>query len=343
MTNILVTGDRGYVGSIFCSQAIDAGYTIQGYDLGLYDDYYVKKINSRYNSITGDVRDLNYSLFNNIDVVVVLAALSNDPLGEFNKQITFDINYSSAVQTAKIAKKAGVRKMIFLSSQSIYGISNTDLELEEDTCKISPVTAYAEAKWLAEQELLSLASSDFCITMLRPATVFGASPSMRCDIVYNNLIASAFTSGKIIIKSDGTPWRPILYIKDLSSAILAVIKSENDIVNRRAYNVGIKNGNYTVKQIATAASEAMSGCQLVYTNEHVDQRTYKVNFNRIYDELGKNYQPTGSLILGGQELINFYKKISLSHKMLNGPMTNRLMALREQISFGKFSSQLERI
>ena len=206
-----------------------------------------------------------------------------------------------------------------MSSQSLYGVSETDDELTEDESRKAPVTAYAEAKWKGEQELKQLATEDFCVTILRPATVFGASPNMRCDIVFNNLVGSAYTTGTILIKSDGTPWRPILHIADLSDAILAAINADPLITNRRAYNVGVKNGNYTVKQIADAAANSISGCELVYTNEHTDPRTYKVNFDRIYRELGSYWQPSGSLKSGGDELRGFYEKISLSEQMLNGP------------------------
>ena len=343
MSNVLITGDRGYIGSILADFLITKGLNVSGYDLGLYDDYYVSQHELNYGSVTGDVRNITSQDFKDVDSVVWLAALSNDPLGEFNASITMDINSHAAVQGAKLAKKAGVKHFIFLSSQSIYGVSKVDEELDEDKGIKSPVTAYASAKWEAEQKLIELTDSEFTVTFLRPSTVFGASPNLRCDIVYNNFIGSAITSGTIEIKSDGSPWRPIIHVNDLSLAIYSTLLADRASVNGRAYNVGVKGGNYTVKQLAMAASSAVENSELTFTNEHTDPRTYKVSFDRINTELGNYFQPFWGLENGGIQLRDFFMSVNLTKQKFNGPHTNRLLALKEQIQLGKITNEIERI
>jgi len=343
MSKILVTGDRGYIGSVLTDFLIQKGFQVSGFDLGLYDDYYVSNRNSQYASSIGDVRHMSHKQFTDIEAVVWLAALSNDPLGEFNSTLTMEINCDAVVQGAKLAKKMGVKRFIFLSSQSIYGISKANKELEEDSSIKAPVTAYAEAKWKAEQQLLELCDENFCVTFLRPSTVFGASPNLRCDIVYNNFIGSAITSGLIEVKSDGSPWRPIIHINDLSLAIYATLMALPEKVNARAYNVGINGGNYTVKELALAASDAVKDSRLIFTNEHTDPRTYQVSFNRINHELGSIFKPSWRLDNGGDQLYNYFKKINLTKEKFLGPYTNRLAALKEQILLGKINKEIERI
>ena len=192
--NILVTGNNGYIGSVLTEILLDKGYDVTGYDSNYYEGVISDTISSRISQINKDIRDVSKEDLENIDAIIHLAALSNDPLGEFNPELTFDINYGSTIKLAKLAKELEIERFVYSSSQSMYGISETDEELDEDNSIKNPLTAYAKAKWDAECELKTLGTDDFIITCFRPSTVFGVSPKLRCDIVFNNLVASAYIS-----------------------------------------------------------------------------------------------------------------------------------------------------
>ncbi|MBT6470986.1 MAG: SDR family oxidoreductase, partial [Candidatus Marinimicrobia bacterium] len=208
-----------------------------------------------------------------------------------------------------------------------YGVSDTSSELDEDNSEKNPVTAYAIAKWNAEQQLHSMITDDFVVTSFRPSTVFGASPRLRCDIVFNNLVACAYTTGKIEIMSDGTPWRPVVHIKDVCSAFIAGVEAPSTIVSGKAFNVGIPNGNFTVRDIAEAAQRSVPGSELIFTGEHTDPRTYRVSFNRILSELKDYYKPKWDLDMGGKELVEMFDRIGFTEKQFRGKETIRLQQL----------------
>tara|TARA_B100001057_G_C22841555_1_gene947297 strand:- start:702 stop:1736 length:1035 start_codon:yes stop_codon:yes gene_type:complete len=331
---ILVTGNLGYVGTVLSEELATRGYNFIGLDVGFYEDCLLGKIkNKNFNQIYKDIRDLEENDLEGIDCIIHLAALSNDPLGALNEKLTYDINYQATVRLAELSKKMNVKKFIYLSSLSIYGISNVDEELDEYKSIKNPITAYAKAKWMAEQEIHKLSDDKFTIVSLRPSTVFGVSNRLRSDIVFNNLVGCAFTTNNIEIKSDGTPWRPIVHIKDLCEAIIACIKAPKNIIFNQAFNVGIKNGNYTVKEIAEAAQKAVPGSKLVFTGEHgSDSRTYKISFNKIISELKDYYKPSWDLHKGGLELTDFFKKVSLKESDFRGFKTNRLECLKKKLS-----------
>jgi nucleoside-diphosphate-sugar epimerase len=324
---ILVTGDRGYIGSVLVKILQKKGYSVVGYDSGFFDSNLLENFNTKYLKITKDLRDIKIEDFIDIDGVIHLAGLSNDPLGEFSPKLTQDINFIGTTRLAKLAKKAGVSRFVYASSQSMYGISDTSTELDEDDSEKNPVTSYAIAKWNAEQELHNMSSKDFVVTSMRPSTVFGASPRLRCDIVFNNLVACAYTTGKIEIMSDGTPWRPIVHIRDVCSAFIAGIEAPASIVSGRAFNVGILNGNYTVRDIAEAAQRAVPGCDLIFTGEHTDPRTYRVSFRRILSELKDFYKPKWNLDKGGKELVEFFDRVNFNQQQFRGRETIRLQQL----------------
>lgn len=328
---ILVTGDRGYIGSLLVTILQNEGYSVVGYDSGFFDNNLLESANTNYPKYTKDLRDINIEDFSGISHVIHLAGISNDPLGEFSPKLTEEINYVGTIRLAKLAREAGVSRFVYASSQSMYGISDTSIELDEDQSEKNPVTSYAIAKWKAEQDLHKMSSEEFVVTSMRPSTVFGASPRFRCDIVFNNLVACAYTTGKIEIMSDGNPWRPIVHIKDVCSAFIAGLKAPASIVSGKAFNVGIENGNYTVRDIAEAAQRAVPGSKLVFTGEHKDPRTYKVSFTRILTELKDYYKPHWDLDKGGVELVNFFKKVNFNEQMFRGRDTIRL----SQLSFLK--------
>ena len=272
-----------------------------------------------------------------VNAIIHLAGLSNDPLGEFSPELTEDINYHGTMRLAEMAKDVGVSRFVYASSQSMYGISDTCNELDEDDSEKNPVTAYAIAKWNAEQQLHSMSTDDFVVTSLRPSTVFGASPRLRCDIVFNNLVACAYTTGIIEIMSDGSPWRPVVHIKDVCSAFIAGLEAPAASVSGRAFNVGIPDGNFTVRDIAEAAQRSVPGSELIFTGEHTDPRTYRVSFKRILTELKDYYKPEWDLDMGGKELVEFFDRISFTEKQFRGQETIRL----QQLSYLKETNRID--
>ena len=222
----------------------------------------------------------------------------------------------------------------------MYGISKLDKELEEEKSEKNPVTAYAKTKWEAEKKIKTLNDDNFTVVMFRPSTVFGASPRLRCDIVFNSLIACAFTTGRIEILSDGSPWRPIIHIKDLCNAFISGIEAPSKLVGGEAFNVGIKNGNYTVKELAEAAQRVVPGSELVFLNQHTDPRTYKVSFNKILTVLKDYFKPEWSLDKGGHELVEYFKKIDFKESDFRNEKVNRLMKLEKLIKEKKINNNL---
>ena len=223
----------------------------------------------------------------------------------------------------------------------MYGVSDTTVAIDEDNSPKNPVTSYAKTKWDAEVALFKLCTPNFIATAFRPSTVFGASPRLRCDIVFNNLVACAFTSGRIEIKSDGTPWRPVVHIKDVCKAFIAGIDAPSDLVQGQAFNVGILHGNYTVRELAEAAQRSVPGSTLEFTGEHgSDSRTYRVSFDKIHKRLGDYYKPSWNLDSGGSELVSFFTDVNLTEQMFRGPLTNRINQINQLLAHNLVDSNL---
>lgn len=338
---VLVTGNLGYIGSVLTRELALKGFEVSGLDTGFYQGIQEVENPVLDRQIMKDIRHIMPEDVSGFDAVVHLAALSNDPLGEFNPTLTEAINLNGTLKIARLAKEAGVKRFIFISSQSMYGIADDSAEVQEDTGEKRPVTAYARTKWEAECELKQLESSDFTLVYFRPSTVYGASPKLRCDIVFNNLLACAYTTGKIEIKSDGTPWRPVVHIKDVSKAVIAGLQAPAALVAGQAFNIGIKNGNYTVREIAEAAQSLVKGSDLIFTGEHnVDVRTYKVSFTKIHEVLKDYFHPEWNLIKGGEELIELFKATGFTEEMFRGRYCNRLPQLKYLMSESKIDRDL---
>ena len=339
---VLVTGNNGYIGTVLTEELIKKDYEVVGFDTDyFYDCNLIEPTYKITKHIKKDIRNISEEELNDIDIVIHLAGLANDPLGEFDPKLTDDINYSSTVRLANLSKKKGVKRFIYASSQSMYGISDDQNELDEDSSKKNPVTAYARTKWEAEKAIKELSDKNFIVIMFRPSTVFGASARLRCDIVYNSLVACAFTTGKIEILSDGSPWRPVIHVKDLCNAFIAGIEAPKELVAKQSFNVGIRNGNFTVKDLAEAAQKVVPGSELVFLNEHTDPRTYKVSFNKILTELVDYYKPEWSLERGGQELVSLFKEINFSEEDFRNEKVNRLKKLEKLIADQKINNRLE--
>ncbi|MDC0454707.1 SDR family oxidoreductase [Candidatus Pelagibacter sp.] len=325
---VLVTGNLGYIGSVLTKKLNQHNFEVIGLDIGYFKDCITSKTQDPIKQLNKDLRDINEDELKNIDHVIHLASLSNDPLGEFIPALTEEINYSSTIKLAEYAKLNKVKRFIFASTQSIYGISKTDSELQEDSSFKDPITAYAKTKWKAEQEIMKMATDDFCVSALRPSTVFGPSPRFRADIVFNNLVSCAYTSKKIEIWSDGSPWRPVIHVEDVCEAFIACLLAPEKDVNKEAFNVGVPGGNYTVKDLAEAAKKCFPEANLVFLNNTGnDNRTYKVNFDKINTILSKYFKPKWNLNNGGVELINYLKNIDLSQEDFRGKKTIRLKQL----------------
>lgn len=340
---ILVTGNLGYVGSVLVEQLVREKYEVVGYDT----EYYGKEcllydyVPSVVRQIKKDIRDVESQDLEGIDAVIHLAALSNDPLGEFDPILTHAINYEATLKLAHLARAVQVKRFIFASSQSMYGVSNTDAELGEDNSEKNPVTMYAKTKWEAECALKAMNEPDFSVVCFRPSTVFGASPKLRCDIVYNSLVASAHTTRKIEIKSDGTPWRPVVHVKDVCNAFIAGLKAPAALVAGESFNVGIENGNFTVKDLALAAQSVVLGSKLTFTGEHgSDARTYRVGFKKIFSVLKGYYNPEWNLTKGGRELVHLFKESNFEEKDFRGTRCNRLPVLKNLLQKERLDSQL---
>lgn len=330
---VLLTGDQGYVGSVMGGVLQAAGHHVIGADVGYFADCLLSPDVPAHSRIAIDVRDIGPEHLDGIDAIVHLAGLSNDPLGEFDPSLTDAINRDAAIRLARLAKDRGVRRFVSASSQSMYGVSGTDEELDEDDSQKNPLTAYARTKWEAELAIKELADTDFTVVCMRPSTVFGASPRLRCDIVYNNLVACAFTTGRIEIKSDGTPWRPVVHVRDVCSAFRAGLEAPASLVNGRSYNVGIPNGNFTVRQLAEAAQRSVPGSTLTFTGEHgSDSRTYRVSFRRILTELAEWYRPEWDLDRGGAELVDFFTRIGFTEADFRGEKCVRLERLKRLLT-----------
>lgn len=339
---ILVTGNEGYIGVVLTDILIKEGYEVVGLDTNYYKELApLPKSFKKIKQIRKDIRKVSKDDLRGIDVVIHLAALSNDPLGEFDPQLTYDIDYQASINLALLAKETGVKRFIYASSQSMYGISQSSEELEEDSSQKNPLTAYAKTKWEAEVKLKTIGTDDFVVVVFRPSTVFGASPKLRCDIIFNNLVACAFTTGKIEIKSDGTPWRPVVHVKDVCSAFIAGIEAPKNLVVNQSFNVGIENGNFTVRELAEAAQKVVPGSSLVFTGEHgKDSRTYKVSFKKILTRLKDYYKPKWDLDRGGKGLVDFFREIHFTKEMFRGRECNRLAQLKYLVEKGKLNKDL---
>ena len=341
LTRVLVTGDVGYIGSVLTAMLLGRSYEVRGCDTGYYEDCLLYPVNPGYPRINRDIRDVRAEDLAGINAVIHLAGLSNDPLGALMPGLTEEINLAATLRLARLARAAGVRRFVYASSQSMYGVSNTQDELDEDDSEKNPVTSYAVTKWEAEQQLKTLISGDFTVICFRPSTVFGASPRLRCDIVFNNLVACASTTGKIEIKSDGTPWRPVVHVRDVCDAFIAGLEAPASLVGGRSYNVGIPDGNFTVRDLAEAAQRSVPGSSLVFTGEHgADSRTYRVSFKRILTELREYYKPSWDLDRGGRELVEMVRKVSFTEEQFRGKQTVRLAKLRGLIDAHRLDPEL---
>jgi len=285
-----------------------------------------------------DIRDVEVSDLEGFDAVVHLAGLSNDPLGDLNPNLTYEINHLASVRLAKLAKEVGITRFLFSSSCSNYGAGGEDWLTEEST--FNPVTPYGISKVRVEQDLVKLADSDFSPTFLRNATAYGVSPRLRFDLVLNNLVAWAFTTGRVRIKSDGTPWRPIVHIEDISRAFIAILHAPREVVHNQAFNVGRNEDNYRVREIAEIVEQTVPGCQIEYAKDaSPDKRCYRVDCSKIVQTLPE-FKPQWNTRRGAQELYEAYQKVGLTLAEFEGERYKRIAQIQHLLSNGSLDSTL---
>jgi len=281
--NVLITGSLGYIGTEAVDIFQSAGHTVAGIDSGFYEDCQLYPPASKpYKLYREDIRNARREIFDGIDSVIHLAALSNDPIGELNPELTYEINHRASVKLAKLAKEAGVKRFIMTSTASVYGIAT---EPVSETSKLNPITAYAKSKLMAEEEISQLASDSFSPVFLRPATAFGAGARLRTDIVLNDFCATVFSTGKIKVMSDGSPRRPAVHVRDIGRTLLACAECPKDLIHNQIFNVGSNEENYSVRELAEMVKAAHGNAQVEFTGEHKDSRSYHVLFDKLHTTL----------------------------------------------------------
>jgi nucleoside-diphosphate-sugar epimerase len=327
---VLVTGSQGYIGTVLVPLLIAAGHDVTGLDSDLYRRCTFGNGMPNIPFIRKDIRDIEESDLVGFDAVLHLAGLSNDPLGDLNPILTSQINYEASVGLAKFAKKAGVTRYIFSSSCSNYGAAGEEMLNEESA--FNPVTPYAVAKVRVEQDVSRLADSNFSPTFLRNATAYGVSPRIRFDLVLNNLVAWAYTTGLVYIKSDGTPWRPIVHIEDISRAFIAVLHAPRDYIHNQAFNVGINGENYRIRELADIVKDIVPNCHIEYAKDGgPDKRCYRVDCSKLSRTLPE-FKPQWNARKGAQELYDIYKQTGLTLEEFEGPKYQRIGHIKYLLS-----------
>ena len=326
---ILVTGTEGYLGSLLPPLLLEKGHEVIGVDTGYY------KVGWLYNGTTvtaktlnKDIRDITKEDLQGVEAIVHMAELSNDPTGQLAPNITYEINHKGSIRLAELAKSAGVRRFVYMSSCSVYGVA-TEGEITEES-PVNPQTAYAECKTLVERDVKLMADENFSPSFMRNATAFGASPRMRFDIVLNNLAGLAWTTKEIKMTSDGTPWRPLVHALDICKAIVCTLEAPHDIIHNQIFNVGDTANNYQVKEIAEIIASIFEGCKLSFGDSGSDNRSYRVSFEKINTKL-PGFKCDWNAQLGAQQLYDLFNQIDMTKEMFQFRGFTRLKQLEHLI------------
>ncbi len=322
---VLVTGTEGYLGCLLAPMLMERGHEVTAVDTGFYKSGWLYNGTGKTaKTLTKDIRNIELEDLAGIEAIVHMAELSNDPTGQLSPTITYDINHKGSVRLAELAKQAGVRRFVYMSSCSVYGVA-TDGDITEAS-PVNPQTAYAECKTFVERDLQPMADDDFSPTFMRNATAFGASPRMRFDIVVNNLSGLAWTTKEIKMSSDGTPWRPLVHALDIAKSIYCVLEAPRDIIHNQIFNVGDTSNNYQVRQIAEIIAAEFPGCSLSFGENGADNRSYRVSFDKINSQL-PGFKCDWNVERGAKQLHKVFAQIDMTQEMFESRGFTRLKQL----------------
>src|SRR5690348_2940884 len=322
---VLITGADGYIGAILGRLLQDHGHAVAGLDSGFYRNGTLYDDRRQLPMLTKDIRRVDAADVVDYDAVVHLAELSNDPLGEHDQRLTYDINHRGSVELARTAKAAGVRRFVYTSSCSVYGAGSDEFRTEDSAP--NPQTAYARCKVLVERDVGALADEHFSPVFLRNATAYGASPRMRFDIVLNNLAGHAWTSGEVKMTSDGTPWRPLVHVGDICAAIILALEAPRDAIHGQIFNVGSDEQNYRIRDIAQVVAAAFPGCAVSFGPPSADTRSYRVSFAKIGRHL-PGFRCAATAASGARELHEIFERIAMPKEVFNYRAFTRLQQLK---------------
>jgi nucleoside-diphosphate-sugar epimerase len=337
LMKILVTGTDGYLGCLLAPELARRGHEVVGVDTGFYrHGWLYNGVELLPLTLNKDIRSLTEADLEGCDAVVHMAELSNDPLGQLSPTITYEINHQGSVRLARLAERAGVRRFVYMSSCSVYGVADGEVD---ETSPTDPQTAYAECKTLVERDLLAMASDTFSPTFMRNATAFGASPRMRFDIVLNNLSGLAWTEKTIAMTSDGTPWRPLVHGLDIAKAIRCVLDAPIEAVHGEIFNVGSSQQNYRVREIAEIVADHFPGCAVTFGEAGGDNRSYRVSFEKITNQL-PGFSCEWDAARGAAQLYEVFRTIDLDEATFTGRGHTRLKQLEHLIRTRQIDDKL---
>lgn len=335
---VLVTGHKGFIGTVMVPMLLEEGFDVTGLDTDLYRYCTYGDAPLEVPSIYKDIREVEKADLEGFDAIVHLAALSNDPLGNINPDLTYDINYKASVRLAEMARDVGVQRFLFASSCSMYGKAGEDIL--DETAEFNPVTPYAKSKVLVERDVSQLANDHFSPVFLRNATAYGVSPRIRFDLVINNLVAWAHTTGKIFLKSDGTPWRPLVHIEDITQAVVCALKADQDVIHNLAVNVGCNEENYQMRELAGFVKDTVANCRIEYAEDAgPDTRSYRVNFDKIH-RVFPDFKTRWTAKMGVEQCYESYLRHGLNKDEYEGIRYKRIAHIMNLIEEGKLNTNL---